>query len=246
MIIQAVANLVLAILYSLLHHSCFNTTVLSREGSSSTFALRVKVLRANYNSIDSLKTALRGQDVVVSLVAGSALGDQKTFIHAAIAAGVKRFLPLEFGSNTTDAHTRAIVPMYESKVETVNYLKRKESEISWASIVTGPFFDWTLKVGFWRFDAVNKVATLYENGTAKFSGVEDLILGAMLGPKQLGDLSLVGLWNEELNLVETDIETSVSAAFAGILVYEASISEQKLKKVCTIQENRSIDRRCLE
>lgn len=149
MIIQAVANLVLTILYSLLHHSCLNTTVLSREGSSSTFPLRVKVLRANYNSIDSLKTALRGQDVVVSLVAGSALGDQKTFIHAAIAAGVKRFLPLEFGSNITDAHTRAIVPMYESKVETVNYLKSKESEISWASIVTGPSFDWTLKVGFW-------------------------------------------------------------------------------------------------
>jgi len=113
-------------------------------------------------------------------------------------------------------------------------------------IVTGPFFDWTLKVGFLGLDAVNKVATLYENGTARFSGIEDLILGATLGPKQLGDLSHVGLWNGELNLVETDIETSVSAAFAGRLVYEASISEQELKRVCTIQENRSIDRRCLE
>ncbi|CAN9178072.1 unnamed protein product [Alternaria alternata] len=299
MVIGGGGNLGPAILHALLHHSYFNTTVLSREGSSSTFPLGVKVLRANYNSIDSLKTALRGQDVVVSLVAGSALGDQKTLIDAAIAAGVKRFLPSEFGSNTTDARTRAIVPMYESKVETVNYLKSKESEISWTSIVTGPFFDWGLKVGFLGFDAANKVATLYENGTAKFSstnlqtiglavvkalesaeatenqyvfvsgfqtsqkqilevaekvtgskwtvrnasvddaikkgnekilrgdfsGIEDLILGATFGPKQLGDLSLVGLWNEELNLVETDIETSVTAAFAGRLVYEVTISD---------------------
>jgi uncharacterized protein YbjT (DUF2867 family) len=294
-IIQAGGNLGPAILYALLHHSSFNTTVLSREGSSSTFPLGVKVLRANYDSMDSLKTAFMGQDVVVSLVAGAVLGNQNKLIDAAIAAGVKRFLPSEFGSNTTDARTRAIVPMYKSKVETVDYLKSKESEISWTSIVTGQFFDWGLKVGFLGFDAVNKVATLYGDGTAKFSstnlhtiglavvkalentegtknqyvfvsgfqtsqkeilevaekvtgskwivrnasvndtikkgnekilrgdfsGIEDLILGATFGPKQLGDLSLAGLWNEKLDLVETDIETSVSAAFAGKLVYEA-------------------------
>ena len=298
-IIQAGGNLGPAILYALLHHSSFNTTVLSREGSSSTFPPGVKVLRANYDSMDSLKTAFMGQDVVVSLVAGAVLGNQNKLIDAAIAAGVKRFLPSEFGSNTTDARTRAIVPMYKSKVETVDYLKSKESEISWTSIVTGQFFDWGLKVGFLGFDAVNKVATLYGDGTAKFSstnlhtiglavvkalentegtknqyvfvsgfqtsqkeilevaekvtgskwivrnasvddaikkgnekilrgdysGIEDLILGATFGPKQLGDLSLAGLWNEKLDLVETDIETSVSAAFAGRLVYEASISE---------------------
>ncbi|RYN82648.1 hypothetical protein AA0120_g9470 [Alternaria tenuissima] len=299
MVIGAGGNLGPAILYALLHHSSFNTTVLSREGSSSTFLPGVKVLRANYDSMDSLKTAFMGQDVVVSLVAGAVLGNQNKLIDAAIAAGVKRFLPSEFGSNTTDARTRAIVPMYKSKVETVDYLKSKESEISWTSIVTGPFFDWGLKVGFLGFDAAHKVATLYEDGTAKFSstnlhtiglavvkalenaegtknqyvfvsgfqtsqkeilevaekvtgskwivrnasvdhaikkgnekilrgdysGIEDLILGATFGPKQLGDLSLAGLWNEKLDLVETDIETSVSAAFAGRLVYEASISE---------------------
>ncbi|CAN9177362.1 unnamed protein product [Alternaria sp. RS040] len=299
MVIGAGGNLGPAILYALLHHSSFNTTVLSREGSSSTFPLGVKVLRANYDSMDSLKTAFMGQDVVVSLVAGAVLGNQNKLIDAAIAAGVKRFLPSEFGSNTTDARTRAIVPMYKSKVETVDYLKSKENEISWTSIVTGPFFDWGLKVGFLGFDAANKVATLYEDGTAKFSstnlhtiglavvkvlenaeatknqyvfvsgfqtsqkeilevaekvtggkwivrnasvddaikkgnekilrgdfsGIEDVILGATFGPKQLGDLSLAGLWNERLDLVETDIETSVSAAFAGRLVYEASISE---------------------
>ncbi|KAF2036092.1 NAD(P)-binding protein [Setomelanomma holmii] len=169
LIIGAGGNLGPAILDAFLHNSSFNTTVLSREGSSSTFPSGVKVLRANYDSIDSLKAAFTGQDVVVSLVAGSVLGDQNKLIDAAIVAGVKRFLPSEFGSNTTDARTRAIVPVFDAKFGTVNYLKSKESEISWTSVVTGPFFDWGLKVGFLGFNAKDKAVTLYDNGTATFS-----------------------------------------------------------------------------
>jgi uncharacterized protein YbjT (DUF2867 family) len=166
---QAGGNLGPSILNAFLHNSSFNTTVLSREGSSSTFPSGVKVVRANYDSIDSLKKAFEGQDVVISLVAGAVLGDQNKLIDAAIAAGVKRFLPSEFGSNTEDPRTRAIVPVFEAKLGTVNYLKSKESEISWTSIVNGPFFDWGLKVGFLGFNAADKAATLYDNGAATFS-----------------------------------------------------------------------------
>jgi uncharacterized protein YbjT (DUF2867 family) len=129
------------VLNAFLKESSFNTTVLSREGSSSTFPSSVKVIRANYDSIDNLKEAFRGQDVVISLVAGHALGDQNKFIDAAITAGVKRFIPSEFGSNTTDSRTRAIVPVFAAKLGTVDYLKSKEGEISWTSFITGPFFD---------------------------------------------------------------------------------------------------------
>lgn len=169
LIIGAGGNLGPSILKAFLNNSSFNTTVLSREGSSSTFPSGVKVVRANYDSIDSLKKAFEGQDVVISLVAGHVLGDQNKLIDAAIAAGVKRFIPSEFGSNTPDARTRAIVPVFEAKLGTVNYLKSKEKEISWTSIITGPFFDWGLKVGFLGFNAADKTATLFDNGTATFS-----------------------------------------------------------------------------
>ena len=129
----------------------------------------MKVVKADYDSPDSLKEAFKGQDAVISLVGGTALGDQNKLIDAAIAAGVKRFIPSEFGSNTADARTRAIVPVFEAKFSTVNYLKSKEKEISWTAIATGPFLDWGLKVGFLGFDASSKTATLYDDGEATFS-----------------------------------------------------------------------------
>jgi hypothetical protein len=152
-----------------LEESSFNTTVLSREGSNSTFPSGVKVIRANYDSLDSLKSAFQGQDAVLSLVGGNALGDQNKLIDAAIAAGVKRFLPSEYGSNTPDEHARKIVPMWEAKVSTVNYLKSKNKGISWTSIVTGNFFDWGLRVGFMGFDGPSKTATIFDDGETIFA-----------------------------------------------------------------------------
>jgi uncharacterized protein YbjT (DUF2867 family) len=171
--VQAGGNLGPTVLNAFLNESSFNITVLSREGSSSTFPKGVKVIYANYDSPDSLKEAFEGQDVVLSLVGSSVVGDQNKIIDAAIAAGVQRFIPSEFGSNTADARTREVVPYFEAKYSTVNYLKSKESEISWTAVVTGPFFDWGLKVGFLGLNHANKTATIYDNGTAIF-GATDL------------------------------------------------------------------------
>jgi hypothetical protein len=167
--IQAGGNIGPTVLNTFLKESFFNTTVLSREGSSSTFPSGVKVLRANYDSVDSLKEAFKGQDVVISLVAGVVLGDQNKLIDAAIAAGVQRFLPSEFGSDTTDPRLIAAVPMNAAKTSTVEYLKSKESELSWTSVVTGPFLDWAFPVGFHGFDLANKRANIYDGGDARYS-----------------------------------------------------------------------------
>jgi putative NADH-flavin reductase len=166
---QAGGNLGPAILSALINESSFNVTVLSRENSTSTFPSGANVIRANYDSPESLKKALEGQDVVISLVASSVLGEQNKFIDAAIAAGVKRFLPSEFGSDTADEKTRAVVPISNAKYDTVNYLKSKESELSWTSVITGPFFDWCLRIGFNGFDFGKKTATIFDNGVGRFS-----------------------------------------------------------------------------
>lgn len=152
-----------------LNESSFNTTVLSRQGSQSKFPPNVKVLRADYESHESLKTAFQGQDAVVSLVGGMALGDQNKLIDAAIAAGVKRFIPSEYGSDTPSSRVREIVPILEAKFATVNYLKSKEKEISWTSIIHGPFFEYCLKVGFFGFDISAKTVSLYDDGETTFS-----------------------------------------------------------------------------
>jgi hypothetical protein len=149
--------------------SSFNVTVLSREGSSSKFPSNVKVVNADYSSIESLKSAFNGQDAVVSLVGNMGFKAQQQLIDAAIAAGVKRFIPSDFGSNTQDARVLAQVPIFQDKVDTVKYLKTKEDAISWSSVITSPFFDWGLKVGFLGFDASTKTAELIDDGKATFS-----------------------------------------------------------------------------
>jgi uncharacterized protein YbjT (DUF2867 family) len=111
--------------------------VLSRKGSSSTFPSDINVIRADYDSPDDLRKAFKGQDVVISLITVTVVGDQNKFVDAAIAAGVQRFIPSEFGTNTADPRARVIVPPSEAKYATVNYLKSKEKEISWTSFVTG-------------------------------------------------------------------------------------------------------------
>ncbi|KZM18726.1 uncharacterized protein EKO05_0006568 [Ascochyta rabiei] len=167
-IVGAGGNLGPSVLKAFLDSS-LNTSVLSREGSSSTFPSGVKVLRANYESIDSLTQAFKGQDAVISLVGGAALGEQTKLIDAAIAAGVKRFLPSEFGNDTENTKAQAIVPMFKAKVAILDYLKSKEDAISWTAVATGPFFDWGLKVGFLGFHAPSKTATIIGSGKVTFS-----------------------------------------------------------------------------
>ncbi|KAH8730426.1 hypothetical protein GQ44DRAFT_768200 [Phaeosphaeriaceae sp. PMI808] len=152
-IVGAGGNLGPTVLNTFVNESSFNTTVLSREGSSSTFPPGTNVIHADYNSLESLKNAFKGQDVVISLVGGAASGDQNKLIDAAIAAGVQRFIPSEFGSKTDDSRNRVIAPFFEPKFATLNYLKSKEREIT----------------GFLGFDAITKTATIFDNGAATFS-----------------------------------------------------------------------------
>jgi hypothetical protein len=103
------------------------------------------------------------------MVGGAAAGDQNRFIDAAVAAGVKRFLPSEFGPNTQDSRVVEFIPILPSKVEAVNYLRSKESKMEWSSLVTGLWFDWALKDGHLGFDLVTKTATIVDEGKTEFT-----------------------------------------------------------------------------
>lgn len=62
-------------------------------------------MTADYSSHEDLVSAFKGQDAVVSTVGAPALGDQIKLINAAIEAGVKYFIPSEFGGNTLNEKT---------------------------------------------------------------------------------------------------------------------------------------------
>ncbi|OCK82932.1 isoflavone reductase [Lepidopterella palustris CBS 459.81] len=208
LLIGASGNLGPSILSEFLS-SPFTITVLSRQESKSTFPPGVKVIKADYSSASTLTPAFKGQDAVISIVGGTALGDQEKFIDAAIAAGVKRFLPSEFGSNTPDDRVRSIVPVFAAKKSAVDYLKGKEKEISWTSLITGPFFDWGIKVGFLGFNLSSKTSTLIDNGNAPFSGTNLSQIGraliAILSPAHFSSTSNQYVYVSSFTVTQRDI-----------------------------------------
>ena len=122
----------------------FTVSVLTRQSSKSIFPSHLKVFRVgdDYPEADLLG-AFEGQDAVISTIATANASQQNAFADAAIKAGVKRFVPSEFGSDTSNEKAMAILPQYfAGKKATVEYLKGKEKEgLTWTAFVTGPFFE---------------------------------------------------------------------------------------------------------
>lgn len=123
--------------------SSFTVSILSRKGSKSTYASHIKVQEVDESwPEDQLVTALKGQDAVVHIVYAD-VPKSKTLIDAAIKAGVKRFIPSEFGIDHSAPSIVKKVPFVAAKEEILEYLKSKEDTgLTWTGIITGGFFDW--------------------------------------------------------------------------------------------------------
>ncbi|KAK4161784.1 isoflavone reductase-like protein IRL [Cladorrhinum sp. PSN259] len=153
----------------------FAVTAVTRANSSSTFPSAVKVQKADLNSLDSLTEAFKGQDAVVSTVAYAGTGNQNTFADAAIAAGVKRFIPAEFGTNTRPGKGTTGVfgaQLMAEKTKAVDYLIQeaaKHPEFSWTGIATGLFFDWGLDKTAFGVNFSKRETTLIDSGDEKVS-----------------------------------------------------------------------------
>ena len=116
--------------------------MLSRPESTSTYATNIKVFKSNYSEA-SLIDAFKGQDAVVSVLGAAGLAEQSKLIDAAAKAGVKRFLPSEFGSDARNDKATALVPVFGLKLQAIEQLRALESKgLTWTAILAGPAFDW--------------------------------------------------------------------------------------------------------
>lgn len=168
----ATGNLGPAILNALLDAG-FVVTALTRKGGNASKIPsnpNVTIKEVDYASVESLTQALQGVEVVVSTVASEALGAQNPLIDAAVAAGVKRFLPSEFGSNLGNPKTAAL-PVFGAKIATAKYLEEvtaKNPQFTYTLVYNGPFLDWGIAVGF-VINPKEHTATLYNGGDRVFS-----------------------------------------------------------------------------
>jgi hypothetical protein len=98
-------------------------------------------------------------------------------VDAAVAAGVKRFIPSEYGTNNLDPRARAVVPIYDIKGNALQYLQKKaaesEGKFTWTSICCGSWLDWALRPDksgtFLGIDVKGRKATVWDSGRARFA-----------------------------------------------------------------------------
>lgn len=137
-----------AVLHELLA-AAFTVTVLKRAGSTQpdAYPSGVRIARIPDDmDVAQLTPILRGQDALVLAIKGSQTDVQFKLAQAAVAAGVQRLIPADFGSvDSASRRTQALVPLYAHKTalrERVAALAAQHPAFSWTSLVCGHFFDW--------------------------------------------------------------------------------------------------------
>ena len=147
----------------------FTVTALTRESSTSTFPTSVKVVKVDYDNVDNLTAALQGQDVLISTMGTAAIGQQVNLVDAAIAAGVKRLIPSEFGNDLSLPKLRQL-PVYAQKVQIEEDIEKKcrGTGTTYTFIFTNAFLDWSLDNNF-SMDLRNKKIELFDGGDVSFA-----------------------------------------------------------------------------
>ncbi|KAL6352141.1 hypothetical protein LRP88_14584 [Fusarium phalaenopsidis] len=165
----------------------FEVALLSRsEKPDEVLPHGVRRVVTDYSDVDSLAKVLSGQDAVVSTVAAEAALGQKLIIDAAIQAGVKRFIPSDFGSLTTNP-AASHFPHHVNFVEIQKYLKSKSDEIEYTIFSIGAFTEFLVNYGA-VFDWPGKTAEVWGDGTSPISttslgGAARAIVGALKNPE---------------------------------------------------------------
>ncbi|KAK5079769.1 hypothetical protein LTR70_009184 [Exophiala xenobiotica] len=146
----------------------FKVSALTRASSRSVFPEGVTPIRTDYTPA-SLVAAFTSQDIVISTISTSSLGDQMAIAKAAIQAGVKRFLPAELGMDTSSDHCLQIAPCTFLKKDIIKYLQQNEDKISWTGVFCGLWIDFSLTNPDWPWwDIKNKSFTVFDDGNTPF------------------------------------------------------------------------------
>lgn len=123
-----------------------NVTILTRSDSSKLDEYKAsgaKIAVVDYQSAELLKNAVTGADVVISTVTRGALQVQHLLAEQAKAAGVKLFVPSEFGNETARPNPEGIMMIKQSV-----HHKCKELDLPYALFFTGPGPDYIFVPSF--------------------------------------------------------------------------------------------------
>ncbi|CAG9985881.1 unnamed protein product [Clonostachys byssicola] len=167
----------------------FDVTVLSRNASAvKDLPSGTKIIQVDYSSQDSLVEALRGQDVAVATFGSAAIVQQQGIIEASIKAGVKRYIPADWGSLTTDPKARSLPINYPLiQVQTLLKEKADAGTLEYTIFSVGAFLDYVLDFPF-ILDLKTSSIQVYDNGEHPFSSTSVHSIGqAIAGALKASD-----------------------------------------------------------
>ncbi|KAL9114956.1 MAG: hypothetical protein Q9227_001199 [Pyrenula ochraceoflavens] len=178
------------VLKALMSSGRFNVTVVKRASSAATYPAPARITTADLSSVDSVTAALSGQDAVVSTVGTAGLSTQGTAVEAAVAAGVKRFIPSDFGCDLANPKA-SVLPVYRQKVELHKQLRQAAAakpDFTYTLVCNNAFLDWGLEKNIllnWK----ESKPKFFDGGSREFStttldSVGQAVVGVLSHPAE--------------------------------------------------------------
>ncbi|KAK0644147.1 hypothetical protein B0T16DRAFT_447889 [Cercophora newfieldiana] len=145
------------------------TVVTRATPSPDAFPPDIKIKVVGYSSKESISVALSGVNAIVSALPIRSASLQSDIIDAAVEAGVKFFIPSEYGLASTDKRINADFKNWLPKYEIAQKLAglKQEGKIDYALVFTGLFLDWGMEGIF--LDLKNKRVALWDDGNSPIS-----------------------------------------------------------------------------
>ncbi|KAF4917487.1 Homocysteine synthase [Colletotrichum viniferum] len=201
----------------------FDVTVLVRRQSiPSSYPPGVRVREIDYDSVDSLREALRGIDAVVSTVGKrDGLESQFRLIDAAVMEEVTRFIPSEFGADLQQKEVRTF-PTYRTKIEVEKYLEKKarETNLTYTFIYCSALFDEGVDLGAVA-DFQAKKVNFFDGGATTFNATRSVTVAD----------AVVAILNK--------LEATKNKA---VRIRDVSMTPKELLKATTFLESRTLRR----
>ncbi|OLN84884.1 hypothetical protein CCHL11_03964 [Colletotrichum chlorophyti] len=185
-------NLGPSILKELMDSNKFNITILTRKAGSQKCPQGVTVKEVDYESRDSLIEALKGQDALVNCTNSFDPQVATRVIDAAVAAGIYRYIPSDFGLDPDRAHNPSL-PVFGIKAMAHAYMQQKAKDhggkFSYTLITNGAFLDMAIRTSFMGVDVKNKRLSLFNDGEnvipyTMTGDVAKAVVGVLLHPEE--------------------------------------------------------------
>lgn len=148
------------------------TAVTRIDSTNTTFVDGVKVAKVDYDSEDTLVSALTGQDALIITTSVMAPPDtSEKLVKAAAKAGVPWILPNEWGFNSSDMDLVRDIYIPGGQQYQIHKLIEELGVSSWIAISCGFWYEFSLSSGplGYGFDIPKRTVILYDDGRARLS-----------------------------------------------------------------------------